>query len=81
MVPIVPLAGFIRGGDLALTDSGNHATERVTIMKPTKHNPYPTIRGVNGEPFVTGTTAQATFERLSKFFDRVDAKSPALPPV
>lgn len=78
---VVPLAGFIWGRGVAHTDSGNDATEIGTTMKPTKHNPYPTIRGVYGEPFVPGATAQAVRERLGKFYDRVGAKSPASFPV
>lgn len=49
-------------------------------MKPTKHNPYPTIRGVDGQPFVPGVTAQAVIDRLDGFYTRIDgaaAKPPA----
>ena len=69
---VVPLAGFIWGGGVAHTDGGNDVTEIGTSMKPTKHNPYPTIRGVNSKPFVPGATAQAVLEGLGRFYDRID---------
>lgn len=69
---------------MAHTDGGNHATEIGTNMIPTEHNPYPTIRGVNGKPFDPEETFRTVKARMDKFYawiDGVEQDHPASPPV
>jgi hypothetical protein len=59
---------------MVTTGNGNYATETGTIMKPSKHNPYPTIRGEDGEPFEQGATALAVEARMNTFLEKIDQR-------